>query len=120
MRKRPKKGGRSEGGAGAALNAAQKGDFGPLLEDEVDAWWNFVGEHLELGTNRLMLRIEAQDPRGPWYLWLVYDVDHGDKSLALSELMLPNDETMANRAGTATATPEGYEQVPYFPYRRPS
>jgi hypothetical protein len=50
-----------------ALDAAQKGDFEPLLGDCAEDWWDFVRERFELGTNQFMLRIEVEDRAfGPW------------------------------------------------------
>jgi len=114
MRKRARRGG---GGRSftKALDAAQKGDFEPLLGDCAEDWWEFVREHLELGTNQFMLRIELQDPAfGPWYTWVVYEqVDRGS-SIAFTQLLIPDYETSPE---AALAIPDGYEQVPYFAVR---
>ena len=114
MRKRARRGG---GGRSftKALDAAQKGDFEPLLGDCAEDWWEFVRERLELGTSQFMLRIEAQDPAyGPWYLWLVYEQVDRDSSLALTQLLIPDPAT---NPAAALAIPDGYEQVPYFAVR---
>ena len=114
MRKRARRGG---GGRSftEAMDAAQKGDFGPLLGDCVEDWWEFVREHLELGTNQFMLRIEMEDPAfGPWYTWLVYEQVDRDSSLALTQLLIPDPAT---NPAAALAIPDGYEQVPYFAVR---
>jgi hypothetical protein len=114
MRKRTRRGG---GGRSftEALDAAQKGDFGPLLGDCAEDWWEFVRERLELGTSQFMLRIEVEDPAfGPWYTWLVYEqVDRGS-SIALRQLLVPD---YATNLEAALAIPDGYEQVPYFAVR---
>ena len=114
MRKRARRGG---GGRSftEAMDAAQKGDFGPLLGDCVEDWWEFVRERLELGTSQFMLRIEVEDPAfGPWCTWVVYEpVDRGS-SLALTQLLIPDPAT---NPAAALAIPDGYEQVPYFAVR---
>lgn len=114
MRKRARRGG---GGRSftEALDAAQKGDFEPLLGDCAEDWWEFVRERLELGTSQFMLRIEVEDPAfGPWYTWLVYEqVDRGS-SIALTQLLIPD---YATNPEAALAIPDGYEQVPYFAVR---
>jgi hypothetical protein len=106
-------------GVKAFLDAARAGDFGLLLGNEADAWWNFVLEHIQLGTNQLMLRIEFQDPAlGPWCFWFVYEVvDRSDNSIALLSFMHPSDE---NSPEPSLVVPEGYEQVPYYAYRWPT
>ena len=114
MRKRARRGG---GGRSftEAMDAAQKGDFGPLLGDCVEDWWEFVRERLELGTSQFMLRIEAQDPAyGPWYLWHVNEQVERDRSHARTQLVIPDPAT---NPAAALAIPDGYEQVPYFAVR---
>jgi hypothetical protein len=95
-----------------ALGAAEKGDFEPLVGDCAEDWWEFVREHLQLGTDQFMLRIELEDPAfGPWYAWVVYEqVDRGS-SIALTGLLIPDYTTNPE---AALAIPRGYEQVPYF------
>jgi hypothetical protein len=114
MRKRARRGG---GGRSftEALDAAQKGDYGPLWGDCAEDWWEFVREHLELGTGQFMLRIEMEDPAfGPWYTWLVCEqVDRGS-SIALTQLLIPD---YATNPEAALAIPDGYEQVPYCAVR---
>jgi hypothetical protein len=114
MRKRRRKG---EQSVESVLDAAKVGDFESLLGDESNAWWNFVVERLGLRVDQLMLRIEAEDPAiGSWYLWLVYEVDESDNSIALANILIPDYE---NRPESALTTPEGYEQVPYLACRWP-
>ena len=69
MRKRARRGG---GGRSftEALDAAQKGDFEPLLGDRAEDWREFVREQLELGTNQFMLRIEIEDPASTLRNWI--------------------------------------------------
>jgi hypothetical protein len=114
MRKRARRGDRGRSFT-AALDAAQKGDFEPLLGDCAEDWWEFVREHIELGMNQFMLRIEIEDPAfGPWYTWIVYkQVDRGS-SIALAQLLIPD---YASNPQAALAIPDGYEQVPYFAVR---
>jgi hypothetical protein len=108
---------RGEQSVKSVLDAAKVGDFESLLGDGANAWWNFVVGRLELRVDQLMLRIEAEDPAsGRWYLWLVYEVDESDNSIALAEVLVPDYE---NRPESALTTPEGYEQVPYFACRWP-
>lgn len=114
MLKRAKKGGRS-GSFVNTLDAAEKGDFEPLLGDHTEDWWNFVRERLDLGAKQLMLRIESEDPAfGPWYSWLVYEEADGGSSIALTRIIIPDYETNAD---SALAVPDGYEQVPYYAFR---
>jgi hypothetical protein len=115
MRKRTRRGG---GGRSftEALDAAQKGDFAPLLGDCAEDWWEFVRERLELGTSQFMLRIEVENPAfGPWYTWLVYEQVGRGSSIALTQLILIPD--YATNLEAALAIPDGYEQVPYFAVR---
>jgi hypothetical protein len=114
MRKRARRGG---GGRSftEALDAAEKGDFEPLLGDCAEDWWEFVRERLELGTSQFMLRMEVRDQAfGPWYMWLVYEpVDRGG-SIGLTQLFIPGYETNPE---AALAIPDGCEQVPCFAVR---
>jgi hypothetical protein len=114
MRKRTRRGG-GDRSFTEALDAAQKGDFEPLLGDCAEDWREFVRERLEFGTSQFMLRIEVEDPAfGPWYTWLVYEqVDRGS-SIALAQLLIPD---YATKLEAALAIPDGYEQVPYFAVR---
>jgi hypothetical protein len=114
MEKRSKKGGRS-GSFVTTLDAAEKGDFEPLLGGHTQDWWNYVRERLDRGATRLMLRIENEDPAfGRWYAWLVYEGDDSGKSIALTNILIPDYET---KADSALAIPDGYEQTPYFALR---
>jgi hypothetical protein len=114
MRKRPRRGG-GDRSFTEALDAAQKGDFEPLLGDRAEDWWEFVREHVELGTNQFMLRIEVQDPAfGPWCTWLVYEQAERGSSIALTQFLIPDYTT---KPEAALAIPDGYEQVPYFAVR---
>jgi hypothetical protein len=114
MRKRARRGGRGQS-LTEAIAAAQEGHFEPLLGDCAEDWWEFVREHLELGTNQFMLRIAMEDPAfGRWYTWLEYEgVDRGS-SIALANVLIPD---YAANPEAALAIPDGYEQVPYFAVR---
>lgn len=99
-------------GVARAIKAAQEGDFASLLESDTDSWWTFVRERLALGADELMIRIDLEDDSfGPWYVWLLFNVqEHGGARL-LESVLIPDDEMEPD---TALATPQGREQVPYF------
>ncbi|MHB2029643.1 MAG: hypothetical protein ACYCPT_12620, partial [Acidimicrobiales bacterium] len=62
-------------GVSRAIKAAQEGDFASLFENDIDSWWNFVGERLDLGADELMIRIDLEDDSlGPWYMWILFSV----------------------------------------------
>ena len=85
------------------------------MGDRAEDWWEFVREHLELGTNQFTLRIEMEDPAfGPWYTWLVYEQADRGSSIAHTQLLIPD---YATNPEAALAIPDGYEQVPYFAVR---
>lgn len=57
-----------------------------------------------------MIRIDLEDDSfGPWYVWLLFNVQEHGSALSLESVLIPDYEMEPD---TALATPQGREQVP--------
>jgi hypothetical protein len=94
------------------IQAASEGNFEIIFGDDVEDWWSFVRERLNLGTDELMIRLDLEDPVfGKWSIWLVFSVEVHGRALAFEEILIPDYE---NEPESAQAIPLGREKVPYF------